>query len=93
MGEPTLFCKDLWHTGYGKIAVVPSVNIGYNDEESKVVKSRHGYVSEWVRKKEKETETEIRSDLVNWQSKPPALIKCMPTYEQPSWVPVDEALE
>jgi alpha-1,3-mannosyltransferase len=66
MGEPTLFCKDLWHTGYGRIAVVPSVNIGYNDEESKAVKSRHGYVSEWVRKKEKETETEIRSDLVNW---------------------------
>lgn len=34
MGEPTLFCKDMWHKGYGRIAVVPSVNVGYDNEES-----------------------------------------------------------
>jgi hypothetical protein len=46
--------------------VVPSVNIGYNDEELKVVKSRYRYISEWVRKKKKEIKIKIRSDLVNW---------------------------
>ncbi|KAI4711596.1 hypothetical protein J4E89_004162 [Alternaria sp. Ai002NY15] len=28
-GEPKLFAKDMWFNGYGKIAVVPSVNVEY----------------------------------------------------------------
>jgi hypothetical protein len=35
-GEPTLFCKDMWHEGYGRIAVIPSVNVGYDEESGKV---------------------------------------------------------
>jgi len=27
MGEPTLFCKDMWHKGFGRIAVVPTFRI------------------------------------------------------------------
>ncbi|KAK7970075.1 hypothetical protein PG988_009148 [Apiospora saccharicola] len=38
-GEPTLFCKDLWWAGYGRIAVIPSVNIEYSDEASAKLKA------------------------------------------------------
>jgi alpha-1,3-mannosyltransferase len=89
MGEPTLFCKDLWHVGHGRIAVIPSVNVGYDDEQSKAVKERRGYVSDWVQQDQRGS----RSALVDWQSKPPELIECVPTYQHPSWVPSDEALE
>jgi hypothetical protein len=27
MGEPTLFCKDMWHKEFGRIAVVPTFRI------------------------------------------------------------------
>jgi alpha-1,3-mannosyltransferase len=27
--EPQLFCKDMWFQGYGKIAVIPTVNLEY----------------------------------------------------------------
>ena len=83
MGEPTLFCKDLWHIGKGKIAVIPSVNVGYNDEESAKVKNRHGYVSQWTGGDE---------SLVSWNDKPPELVKCVPNYQHPSWVASDEGL-
>jgi alpha-1,3-mannosyltransferase len=46
MGEPTLFCKDMWHEGFGRIAVVPSVNVGYDDEESMKGKQMHGRTGE-----------------------------------------------
>lgn len=32
-GEPGLFCKDLWWRGYGRIMVVPSVNLEYGVEK------------------------------------------------------------
>jgi alpha-1,3-mannosyltransferase len=89
MGEPTHFCKDLWHLGYGKIAVVPSVNVEYDDDQSRQVKSRRGYVSDSV---QQET-TPFGSTLIDWKSKPPELIKCTPSYERPSWVRSDEALD
>lgn len=47
-GEPTLFCKAMWHEGYGRIAVVPSVDVGYDDEESTMVKQTHRWTGEWV---------------------------------------------
>jgi len=53
MGEPTLFCKDMWHEEYGKIAVIPSVNVGYNDEESRKVKQAHSRTGNGLRRKGK----------------------------------------
>jgi len=35
--------------GYSKIAVVPSVNLGYSDESGAKVKKLHGYVSDAVK--------------------------------------------
>jgi len=32
--------------GFGKVAVVPSVNVGYKDVESREAKERHAYVRE-----------------------------------------------
>ncbi|KAK7940996.1 glycosyltransferase family 69 protein [Apiospora aurea] len=34
-GEPQLFCKDMEFQGYGKIAVVPSVNLEYSIEKGR----------------------------------------------------------
>jgi alpha-1,3-mannosyltransferase len=87
MGEPIHFCKDLWHMGYGKIAVIPSVNVGY--DELSHVKSRHGYVSDLVQQEK----TGVGSMLIKWKRKPPELIKCVSSYQHPSWVPSDEALK
>jgi len=47
-GEPKLFAKDMWAKGYGKIAVVPSVNVEYSDEATKGIKTLKGYVSRHV---------------------------------------------
>ena len=93
MGEPTLFCKDMWHEGFGRIAVVPSVNVGYNDEESMKGKQIHGRTGEWVeREKEMRTE-EDRDALIKWESEPPSMIKCVPAYKRPEWVPWNQGLE
>jgi alpha-1,3-mannosyltransferase len=37
-GEPQLFCKDLWLNGWGRIAVVPSISLEYNDEKGRWIK-------------------------------------------------------
>jgi alpha-1,3-mannosyltransferase len=87
MGEPTLFCKDMWYEGHGRIAVVPSVNVGYSDEESVKVKQVHGRTGEWV-----EQEVDDRDGLVQWQFEPPPVVKCVPTYQRPQWVPWDQGL-
>jgi len=75
-GEPTHFCKDLWNHGYGKIAVIPSVNVGYSDEESWAVKKLQLYTSENVL-------GESNGDLlamIDWQTEQLGQIKCVPTY-------------
>ncbi|RAR16233.1 glycosyltransferase family 69 protein [Stemphylium lycopersici] len=41
-GEPKLFAKDMWFHGYGKIAVVPSVNVEYSDDAAKKIKTLKG---------------------------------------------------
>lgn len=91
MGEPTLFCKDMWKEGYGKVAVVPSVNVGYDDEESLRAKLVRGTVSDYVEKKRGNQGS--GTELIDWQLTPPALVKCVPTYERPAWVPWDQGLE
>jgi len=73
MGEPTLFGKDLWRTGYGKIAVVPSINLQYTDKDAKKIKKEKGYVHELIKH-----EDQGISPKVPWEKHPPKYIKCMP---------------
>lgn len=84
-GEPSLFCKDMWHYGYGKIAVVPSVNLEYSDEAAKRIKDLKKYVSDWVGREEGDQHIE-------WEAKPPDQVKCMKDYVDQVWLPWDESL-
>jgi len=87
-GEPKLFCKDMWKAGYGKIAVVPSINLEYSDEAGRQIKEAKGYVSHWVQR-------ESSSDLslqIDWEASPPPIVKCMSSYGNQSWPPWDEGL-
>jgi alpha-1,3-mannosyltransferase len=74
-GEPQLFCKDLWFYGYGKIAVVPTVNLEYSDEAGKKIKDAKGYTSRWV------GATEYQDEKVEWVLEPPEGVKCMAVYD------------
>ncbi len=84
-GEPQLFCKDMWFQGYGKIMVVPTVNLEYSNEKGREIKSSKGYTAELVAKEgEKE-------DTIEWLP-PPDMVKCMSTFDQQSWRPWNETL-
>ena len=84
MGEPTLFAKDLWRLGLGRIQVVPSVNVIYGEEtELNVVKELRGRVEGIVNVSDETLQTE----RVQWQASPPSLVKCMPQLHAPYWVP------
>lgn len=89
-GEPQLFCKEMWHLGYGKIAVVPAVNLEYSDEAARKIKALKGYVSQWVNK---DGDNGDLSMHIEWITNPPALIKCMSTYANQTWLPWDYQLE
>jgi alpha-1,3-mannosyltransferase len=84
-GEPQLFCKDLWRLGYGKIAVIPTVNLEYSDEKGRKTKQEKGYVSDLVR-----GENEGGSPRIDWQKKPPEQVKCMPSFGNQYWKDWDE---
>ena len=85
-GEPKLLAKELWYHGYGKIAVIPSVNLEYSDEAAKRIKAQKGYVSQWV-------EAEGKEGLqIHWDENPPEKVKCIPTYQNQTWPPWDEGL-
>lgn len=88
-GEPRLFCKDLWMKGYGRIAVVPSVNLEYTDEKARKAKRLHGYVSEAV----KAEDANNVSTRIVWEAKPPDKVKCMSDFADQSWVPWNEGFE
>ncbi|KAK6364247.1 hypothetical protein LTS17_012418 [Exophiala oligosperma] len=106
MGEPTLFCKDLWKNGRGRIAVIPSVNVGYSDESGRIVKRVQGYTSDNVdvfntsnsdqsaEEEEDDSRTKIRNSttatMIDWKTDPPGLVKCQPDWHHPSWVEWDE---
>ncbi|PKS06343.1 hypothetical protein jhhlp_007091 [Lomentospora prolificans] len=83
MGEPTYFCKDLWKKGYGKIAVVPTVNLEYDNKHGAWVKHKKGWVHKLVK------EDDGAADLVEWRG-PPEKVLCMPGWDQQTWVPWDE---
>lgn len=82
-GEPKLFAKDLWANGYGKIAVVPSVNVEYSDENAKRIKALKGYVARHV------TDDDAR---IEWEANPPEKVKCMPTHQNQFFVEWNEGL-
>ncbi|OTA05694.1 hypothetical protein A9Z42_0064010 [Trichoderma parareesei] len=76
-GEPVLFCKDMWWRGYGKIAVVPSVNLEYTNKNGKRIKELKGFVSDVVRAQHDGDESE---DRIEWAG-PPDTVLCMPTWK------------
>jgi alpha-1,3-mannosyltransferase len=84
-GEPQFFCKDMWVNGYGKLAVVPTVNLQYTDETGKRIKKQKGYVADLIQNQTGDTH-------INWQDDPPAQIKCMPSFTNQFFKPWDEGL-
>ncbi|KAG8350481.1 hypothetical protein FVEN_g11368 [Fusarium venenatum] len=85
-GEPTLFCKDLWHKGFRKIAVIPSVNLEYSDKRGADIKELKGYVSNIVEHQMEE------DNAIDWVFSPPEQVRCMPTWETQGWRPWNETL-
>ena len=84
-GEPQIFFKELWMLGYGKLAVVPTINLEYSDEAAKKLKEYYGYTSDWIQKEAQEDPTL----KIDWKG-PPAEIKCMPEHTRKYWVPWNE---
>lgn len=74
-GEPQLLFKDMWFHGYGKIAVVPAVNLEYSNEDGKRIKEAKGYVSRWA------STPGHGDEPIEWQLEPPEKVKCIPKYE------------
>ncbi|KAI7777922.1 hypothetical protein LA080_002906 [Diaporthe eres] len=62
-GEPEIFCKDLWAHGYGRIAVVPYINLEYSTEKGQRIKDERGYTSATAASKP-------RQDSIDWQGPP-----------------------
>ncbi len=85
MGEPTLLAKDMWKQGIGKVLAVPTVNVGYSNEDGVKIKARRGYVTDHINTSH--SPEDPQTELVAWQSKPPPMVKCLPTFDAPSWVP------
>ncbi|KAM6484411.1 alpha-1,3-mannosyltransferase CMT1 [Trichoderma sp. SZMC 28011] len=73
-GEPVLFCKDMWWRGYGKIAVIPSVNLEYSITNGRKLKKLKGFVSDNVANHDE------KSDRIEWAG-PPDTVRCMPTWK------------
>ena len=82
-GEPKTWCTEMWHFGYGKIAVIPSVNLGYSDDAAKKIKAAKGYVSRFVGADE-------GKERIEWVKGPPSTVKCMPSYDNQTWLPWEE---
>ncbi|CAI7638336.1 unnamed protein product [Penicillium pancosmium] len=82
MGEPTLLAKDLYRQGLGKVLAVPAVNVAYSDEEAVDTRVRRGYVGDHV---DQSRPSLARDEIVQWQSAPPAMVKCLPNFDQSSW--------
>ena len=85
-GEPKTWCMDMWRLGYGKIAVVPIVNLEYNDEAATRIKDTKGYVSNFMGG---EGESDAR---IEWEVDPPEAVKCMPSYSNQTWVMWDKPI-
>lgn len=85
-GEPQIFCKEMWYKGFGKIAVVPSVNYEYTIDMGRKINKWKGFVSDIVSKQDPV------DDRFEWQIEPPAQVKCIGGWGETTWGPWDEAL-
>ena len=87
-GEPKTWCTEMWHLGYGKIAVIPSVNLEYSDEAAERIKAAKGYVSRFVR------EDDEGGERIEWETTPPSTVKCLPngSYGNQTWLLWEEQL-
>lgn len=85
-GEPEIFCKDMWAHGYGRIAVVPYINLEYSTEKGQRIKDERGYTSDTAASKPHSAE-----DIIDWQG-PPDKVKCMPTFDNQFWLPWNHTL-
>jgi hypothetical protein len=84
--------ETVWKVGHGRIAVLPSVNVGYNDDESRGVKKRVGYATEIIHRVEDEMQLQ-KYDKIKWDPDPPKLIKCEPDWTHPAWIPFQDQAE
>ena len=85
MGEPTIFCRDLWNKGFGRIMVVPSVWVAYDGPSIQKVKQLEGYVEQIVHNLVPGSEDE--KELIDWNSSAPPEVKCLiPSMADPTWV-------
>ncbi|KAI2617852.1 glycosyltransferase family 69 protein [Hypoxylon sp. NC1633] len=83
-GEPTLFCKDLWRMGRGRVAVVPSVNLEYSDEAVAKIKALKRDTSRWT------VQENTEAARIQWVDTPPDMIKYMPGLGDMNWRPWNE---
>lgn len=84
-GEPNYFAKDMWYHGFGKIAVVPSVNVGYFDHLSKKLKEQKGYAMDHLGMNAADAKIE-------WKTTPPDGVICASTWDSQEFVPWDQSL-
>jgi alpha-1,3-mannosyltransferase len=84
-GEPKLLAKDFWWHGYGKIAVVPSVNVEYSDDAAGRVKNDKGTVRGSL-------SLERGDEKIEWRPDPPVTVKCMKGFEHQFFVAWNESL-
>ncbi|TLS29265.1 hypothetical protein PpBr36_01474 [Pyricularia pennisetigena] len=92
MGEPTLFAKDLWYRGFGKIAAVPSVALSYTMSDGEKIKKVKGFVSDVVGDKGPELDETPIPERISWQLTPPKEVLCARTWQTQKWVPWDQSL-
>ncbi|KUI68616.1 Alpha-1,3-mannosyltransferase CMT1 [Cytospora mali] len=91
------FRRDMWFHGYGRIAVVPSVNLEYSNEKGRWIKAERGYASDWTAREggeageEGEGEDDMPPMKIEWRG-PPRRVKCVPEFTRQFWVPWNESL-
>ena len=78
LGEPVHFAKDLRQAGYDRVAVVGSVNVGYNDGDTRAAKDRWGNVQDWTTKRWlAEMKRQGVGERIRWDPDPPDQIMCI----------------
>ena len=70
------------YLGYGRIAVLPSINLKYLDKQAQKAKSLKGYPSQWVG-----TEQDEALGKIDWQPNPPDQVRCMASWNVLSCCP------
>lgn len=87
-GEPQLFASDMWAAGYGKIAVVPSISLAYDDQRGQEIKEMKGWASSLMN-----TEGPTEVERIEWELEPPEAVKCLPNgFVERYWVPWNESV-